>query len=94
MTLLYNMNDFYMEPSDKKTKKWMVTYINKETGKPTVIIGVKNLTINNKQIEGDYFSGRYYTTAEEAGNKIYQEIRKQGFEPFKRGFDNYFKKLP
>ena len=39
------MNDFYMEPSDKKTKKWMVTYINKETGKPnTFYFGAKGMS--------------------------------------------------
>ena len=27
------MNDFYMEPSDKKQKKWMITYLNPETNK-------------------------------------------------------------
>ena len=31
------MNDYYMEPSDKKSKKWMITYLNKETGRPNTI---------------------------------------------------------
>jgi hypothetical protein len=29
--------EFYMEPSDKKTKKWQITYINKDTGRPNTI---------------------------------------------------------
>ena len=31
------MDDYYLEPSDKKQKKWQITYINKETGRPNTI---------------------------------------------------------
>mgnify|MGYP006271572999 CR=1 FL=1 len=31
------MNEFYMEPSDKKQKKWMITFLNPDSGKPNTI---------------------------------------------------------
>jgi hypothetical protein len=39
------MTDFYLEPSDKKTKKWMVSYINPSTNRvKTIHFGAKGMS--------------------------------------------------
>lgn len=39
------MTEFYLEPSDKKTKKWMISYINPESGRvKTINFGAKGMT--------------------------------------------------
>ena len=39
------MTEFYLEPSDKKTKKWMVSYINPESGRVNSIqFGAKGMS--------------------------------------------------
>ena len=49
------MNDYYMEPSDKKSKKWQITYLNKETGRVnTIYFGQKPYQDFTKKYEA-YF---------------------------------------
>lgn len=39
------MTEFYLEPSDKKTKKWMVSYINPKSGRvKTIQFGAKGMS--------------------------------------------------
>jgi hypothetical protein len=46
------MLEFYLEPSDKKTKKWMVSYINPKTKRVrTINFGAKGM--NDYTITGD-----------------------------------------
>ena len=57
------MDDFYMEPSDKKTKKWMITYINKETGNPNTFYfgskGMSDMTLHKSELRKKNYISRH-----------------------------------
>jgi len=66
------MDDYYLEKSDKKTKKYMVSYINKDTGRINTIqfgqAGASDFTQHKNKVRRDKYEARHSGMGENWNN--------------------------
>lgn len=72
------MLEFYLEPSDKKTKKWMVSYINPKTSRvKTINFGAKGM--NDYTITGDDKAKKRYLLRHSGMGEDWNDPETAGF---------------